>query len=187
VNPDQVVSSSKEKLKHALEHFQDDLKMVRTGRAHPTMLDGVVVEAYGTPMPLNQVGSVSTPEPQLLQINPYDPNNIQAIAAAIRNNEDLGMNPVDDGKVIRIQIPPLNEERRQEFTKVVGRKLEDCMVSLRNVRHDALKEIDKLKKDKVIGEDEAARLTKQIEDAMAENKNSAETTAKAKEQEILTV
>ncbi len=187
MNPDQVVAQAKAKFNQALEHFTDELKKVRTGRAHASMLDGIIVEAYGTPMPLNQVAGVSTPEPQLLQISPYDPSNIPAITAAIRNNPSLGMNPMDDGKVVRVPVPPLNEERRREYTKIVGAKLEDAMVALRNIRHDALKEIDQNKKDKEISEDDASRLTKQVEEALATVRSEAETSAKAKESDVLTI
>lgn len=187
MTPEQVVSQAKSKFNQALEHFQGELKTVRTGRAHPSMLDSVKVEAYGTPMPLNQVASISTPEPQLLQITPFDPSNLQNISAAIRNNESLGLNPMDDGKVVRVQIPPLNEERRREYTKILGAKLEDCMVALRNVRQDTMKEIDQAKKDKDISEDDAKRFSQQVEDAMADTKKQAEDSAKAKEAEIMTV
>src|SRR5690606_20151231 len=109
----------------------------RTGRAHPSMLDGLMVEAYDTQMPLIQVGTVTAPEGQLLQITPFDPSNLQAIATAIRNNPSLGMNPSDDGRVVRVPIPPLNEERRREYVKVVSGKVEDAMIAMRNIRHDA--------------------------------------------------
>jgi ribosome recycling factor len=187
MNPNQVVDQAKSKFQTALSHFQEELKKVRTGRAHPSMLDGLMVEAYGTQMPLIQVGSVSTPEPQLLQITPFDPNNIQAISTALRNNPSLGMNPMDDGRVVRVPIPPLTEERRREYVKVVGTKLEDAMVTLRNIRHDALRDIDQAKKDKTIGEDEAKRLEKLVDEAMTKTKADAESTAKSKEQEILKV
>lgn len=187
MNPDQVVAQAKSKFGQAVDHFKEELKKVRTGRAHPSMLDGVMVEAYGTPMPLVQVGSVSVPEPQLLQITPFDPNNLQAIVAAIRNNPSLDMNPMDDGRVVRVPIPPLNEERRREYVKLVGSKVEDCMVALRNVRHDAMKSVDQVKKDKSIGEDEAKRLQKQIDKSMAEAKADVEAAQKAKESEIMTV
>lgn len=187
MNPNQIVSDAKGKFQGALSHFEEDLKKVRTGRAHPSMLDGLVVTAYGTPMPLIQVGNVTTPEPQLLQITPYDPGNIQAISSAIRDNPSLGLNPADDGRVVRVPIPPLTEERRREFVKLVGSKVEDCMVSLRNIRHDALRSIDQAKKDKAIGEDEANRLEKQVDELMASTKAQAESAAKAKEQEIMKV
>ena len=187
MNPNQAVDQAKSKFAQAVAHFQDELKKVRTGRAHPSMLDGVVVEAYGTPMPLIQVASVTAPEGQLLQITPFDPGNLQAIVTAIRNNPSLGLNPMDDGRVVRVPIPPLNEERRREYVKLVGSKVEDCMVSLRNVRHDAMKAIEQGKKDKEIGEDEAKRLGKLVDDAMAAAKTDVEAAQKAKESEIMTV
>lgn len=187
MNPSQVVQEAQGKFQAAVSRFQEELKKLRTGRAHPSMLDGVMVEAYGTEMPLIQVGTVSTPEPQLLQITPFDPNNLQAISAAIRNNQSLGMNPMDDGRVVRVPVPPLTEERRRDFVKVLGGKVEDCMVSLRNVRHDAMRDIDQAKKDKTIGEDDAKRLEKQIDDAMNQAKQDVDAAAKAKEQEIMTV
>jgi ribosome recycling factor len=182
-----AVSQSKTKFKQAFEHLQEDLKKVRTGRAHPGMLDGIEVEVYGVSMPLNQAATVSTPEAQLLQITPFDPANLQAISTAIRNNKSLGMNPMDDGKVVRVPIPPLNEERRLEYVKLLGTKVEETMISLRNTRRDAMDTIDKAKKAKDIGEDDAKRLQKLIEDNLTNIKNEIDTTAKAKEQEILTI
>lgn len=187
MNPNQVVDDASKKMAAAVEHFQGELKKLRTGRANAGMLDGVTVEAYGTQMPLIQVATISTPEPQLLQINPFDPNNIQAIAAAIRNNPTLGLNPTDDGRVVRVPIPPLTEDRRREIVKQVGQKQEDCMVALRNVRREAFDAIEQAKKDKHIGEDDAKRFEKQVDDALAKARADAETTAKAKEQEIMTV
>jgi ribosome recycling factor len=187
MNPNQAVTDAQNKLKQAVEHFEDELKKLRTGRAHASMLDGVQVEAYGVAMPLNQVASVSTPEPQLLQISPFDPNNIAAITAAIRNNQALGMNPSDDGRVVRVPVPPLTEERRREIVKQVSGKHEDCMISLRNIRRDALDAVDRAKKDKDIGEDDAKRLSSQVDDAMKAAQTEADMAAKAREQEILTV
>jgi ribosome recycling factor len=182
-----VVSSSKSKFKQALDHFEEELKKVRTGRAHPSMLDGVMVSAYGTEMPLIQLGSVSAPEPQTIQITPFDPNNLEAISKAIRENQSLGMNPMDDGRVVRVPVPPLTEERRREYVKILGAKAEDCMISLRNIRRDAMDAIDKSVKAKEISEDDSKRLKKQVDDAMAETKTMVESAAKAKEEEILTV
>lgn len=176
-----------DKMKQAVEHFGEELKKVRTGRAHASMLDGVMVVAYGSPMPLNQVANVTAPEAQLLQITPFDPNNIQAIASAIRDNPTLGLNPSDDGRVVRVPIPALNEERRRELVKTLGGKLEDAMIALRNVRHDALDAISSAKKDKSISEDDGKRLEKQIEDTMNKSKTEAEAAARAREAEIMTV
>jgi len=187
MNPTQVVADADKKMQSAVERFADELKKLRTGRAHASMLEGVMVEAYGSPMPLNQVANVTAPEAQLLQITPFDPNNIQAIAAAIRDNPSLGLNPSDDGRLVRVPIPALTEERRREITKQVGQKQEDCMIALRNVRHDALDAVATAKKDKQIGEDDAKRLEKQVDEAMNKARANAEAAAKAKETEIMTV
>ena len=176
-----------DKMKQAVEHFGGELKKVRTGRAHASMLDSVMVTAYGTQMPLNQVANVSAPEAQLLQITPFDPNNIQAIASAIRDNPTLGLNPSDDGRVVRVPVPALTEDRRRELVKTLGGKVEDCMIALRGIRHDAMDAIANAKKDKTLGEDDAKRLEKQIDEAMNKAKAEAETAAKAKEAEIMTI
>jgi ribosome recycling factor len=187
MNPQQIVSDAQSKLSQAVERFQENLKSLRTGRASASMLDGVMVEAYGTPMPLNQVANVTAPEAQLIQITPFDPSNLNAIATAIRNNQTLGLNPSDDGRVVRVPIPPLNEERRRELAKQVGQKQEEAMIALRSIRHDAMDAIDAAKKGKEIGEDDAKRLSTQVEDAMKKAQADSDAAAKAKEAEIMTV
>jgi ribosome recycling factor len=187
MNPNQVISDTQTKLQQAVEHFQGTLKALRTGRASASMLDGLLVEAYGVPTPLNQVATVTAPEAQLIQITPFDPSNLQAISLAIRNNPNLGLNPSDDGRIVRVPVPPLTEERRRELAKQVGQKQEDAMVSMRSIRHDALDAIDESKKDKRIGEDEAKRLTTQIEDSMNKSRSEVEAAGRAKENEIMTV
>ena len=121
MNPNQITDQAKLKFSQATSHFQDELKKIRTGRAHPAMLDGIMVEAYGSQVPLIQVASITVPEPQLLQITPFDPSNLQAISSAIRDNPSLGLNPADDGRVVRVPIPPLTEERRREYAKVLSK------------------------------------------------------------------
>lgn len=187
MNPNQIVDDAKKKFQSALEHFQSELKKVRTGRANAAMLDGVMVTAYGTQMPLNQVSNVTAPEAQLIQITPFDPTNIQAIASAIRDNPTLGLNPSDDGRVVRVPVPPLTEDRRREYVKVLNGKVEDCMIALRGVRRDALDAVDQAKKDKAIGEDDAKRLEKQVDEALNKTKADVDAAAKAKETEIMTV
>lgn len=187
MTPQQLVDQAATKFTHAATHFQEESKKLRTGRAHAGMLDGIMVTAYGVPAPLNQVANVTAPEAQLLQITPFDPTNLAAISTAIRDNPSLGMNPMDDGRVVRVPVPPLNEERRREIVKILNGKVEDAMVSLRNARHDTLKEVDQAKKDKDIGEDDAKRLEKQVDDALNHAKSDIEATARAKEQEIMTV
>lgn len=187
MNPNDIVDQATKKFQAALEHFKEDIKKVRTGRAHASMLDSVTVEAYGSPMPLNQLANVTAPEAQLLQITPFDPGNLQAIVSAIRDNPNLGMNPMDDGRVVRIPVPPLTEDRRREYVKILSGKVEDCMIVLRNSRRDAMESIDQSKKDKQVSEDDAKRLQKQIEDAMAKVKTDVDAAAKIKETEIMTV
>lgn len=187
MNPNDIVDQATKKFQAAIEHFKEDIKKVRTGRAHSSMLDSVTVEAYGSPMPLNQLANVTAPEAQLLQITPFDPGNLQAIVSAIRDNPNLGMNPMDDGRVVRIPVPPLTEDRRREYVKILSGKVEDCMIVLRNARRDAMEAIDQSKKDKQVSEDDAKRLQKQIEDAMAKVKTDVDAAAKVKETEIMTV
>ncbi len=187
MSPQELVSQAKTKFDESVKHFEEELKKLRTGRANAGMLDGVMVEAYGVPTPLNQVANVTAPEAQLIQITPFDPSNIQAIANAIRDNQSLGLNPSDDGRVVRVPIPALNEERRREISKQAGAKLEDCMVRMRNIRHDILDQFEQAKKDKDISEDDAKRYAAQVEEIMNKAKASAEASARAKEQEIMTV
>jgi ribosome recycling factor len=187
MTPNQVVTDAENKFKKAVEHFDEELKKIRTGRAHPGMLDGVMVTAYGTSMPLIQVGTVTAPEATLLQITPFDPSNLQAIAAAIRDNPSLGLNPSDDGRVVRVPIPALTEERRREIVKQLGGKVEDCMIALRGVRHDAMDLINEAKKDKDISEDDAKRFSGSIEELMNKQKQVVDIATKTKEAEIMTV
>ncbi len=187
MNPSQIIDQAKAKFMQAAEHFKDELNKIRTGRAHPGMLDGIKVEAYGSQMPLQQVGSITVPEPQLLQITPFDPGNLQAVSAAIRDNQSLGLNPMDDGRVVRIQIPPLTEERRRDMTKILGGKVEDCMISLRNSRHEAIKQAEEAKKAKSMTEDDLDSIKKQLDEQVTEHKANIDSLAKTKEHEIMTV
>ena len=169
------------------EHFQAELAKVRTGRAHPGMLDGIKVEAYGAEMPLNQVANVTAPEAQLLQITPFDPSNIQQIAAAIRNDQSLGLNPSDDGRVVRVPVPPLTEERRRQLVKQAAEKLEEARIALRNVRQDGLKEAKRKKEGKELSEDDVKLVEKEIDRLMSESQAKLEEIFKAKEKDVLTV
>jgi ribosome recycling factor len=187
MEPNQAITEAQGKFAQGVVRFADSLKTLRTGRANAAMLDGITVEAYGTPMPLIQVASISVPEATLIQITPFDPNNLQAISEAIRNNQALGLNPTDDGRVVRVPIPPLTEERRKDLAKQVGQKQEEAMIGLRSIRHEAIDAINKAKHDKQVGEDEAKRLANQVEEAMNKAKTDVESQAKAKEQEILTL
>lgn len=187
MNDKDVIKELNDRVKAGEEHLAGELNKLRTGRAHPSMVEGLMVEAYGVPTPLIQVATITTPEPQLIQITPFDPSTMKAIATSIRANQSLGFNPVDDGRIIRIQVPPLTTERRQLLVKQLGEKQEDAMIALRQSRHDALGTIDKAKKDKSIGEDEASRLQKQVDEIINTAKSSYEALAAAKEKDILTV
>lgn len=175
------------KMDSALTHFADELKKVRTGRAHPDMLSGVQVEVYGTRMPLNQAANITVPEPQSLVVSPFDPSNIAAITAAIRGDQSLGFNPSDDGRVIRVPIPPLTEERRREMVKQLGDKVEDCRIALRNIRQDALKDAKRRKDAKEISEDDERAAQKAFDKLMADYQVKIDGLFKDKEKELLTL
>lgn len=171
----------------AVSHFEDELKKVRTGRAHPSMLDSVQVEAYGQKMPLNQVASVMAPEAQMITITPFDPSNIQAISASIRADQGLGLNPSDDGRIVRVPIPALTEERRKQIVKQTSEKVEEARIALRNIRQDAFKEAKRLKDAKELSEDDQKRAEKGIDDSMSTLNAKIDTIFKEKEKEILTI
>lgn len=181
------IAKFEEKINHAFEHYEGELKKVRTGRAHPSMLDGVQVEVYGTKMPLNQVANLTAPEAGMILITPFDANNIAHIAAAIRNDQSLGFNPSDDGRVVRVPVPPLTEERRRQIVRQTSEKVEEAKIALRNIRQDAFKEAKRAKDAKEITEDDEKRFEKDF-DAMMKNFNEKIDTAfKNKEKEILTI
>ncbi|HEX5798332.1 MAG TPA: ribosome recycling factor [Candidatus Saccharimonadales bacterium] len=180
---EEIINKFSEDADKAIVHFEEELKKLRTGRAHPGMVDGVMAEAYGQKMPLIQLATISTPEPQLIQISPFDPNNLEAISSSIRENQTLGLNPMDDGKVIRVQIPPLTEERRKQIVKQLGEKVEDCMISMRNARHDGLKQA----KSGDFSDDDKKHVQNRIDEEMSSKKKQVEELAKAKEQEILKI
>lgn len=175
------------KMTSALEHFESELKKVRTGRSHPAMLEGVMVEVYGAKMPLNQAANITAPEPQLLQITPFDPSNVQAIVSAIRDDQSLGFNPSDDGRIVRVPVPPLTEERRKQMVKQAGEKVEEARITLRNVRQDALKDAKRMKEAKTLSEDDVKRIEKEVDGLMATYNQKLETAFSAKEKDILTI
>lgn len=171
----------------ALVRFDDELKKIRTGRAHSGMLESVKVEVYGTLMPLNQVANVTAPEASLLQVTPFDPSNIQAITTAIRNDQSLGFNPSDDGRIVRVPVPPLTEERRRVLVKQAGEKVEEARIALRSIRQDALKDAKRMKDNKELSEDDVKRVEKEFDKLMQDAQTKLDATLKAKEQDILTI
>ena len=171
----------------AIERFKDELKKIRTGRAHPGMLSNVFVEVYGTKMPLNQVANILAPEPQMLQISPFDTNNVQAITEAIRQEANLGLNPSDDGRVIRVPIPQLTEERRHQIVKQLGDKVEECRIAIRNIRQDALKEAKNMKNNKALSEDDYVRVEKDLDKTVSEAQAQLDAISAEKQKEIMTI
>ena len=182
-----LIDGYKTKMEQAVQHFREDLKKIRTGRAHPAMLESVMVEVYGSRLPLNQTANITAPEAQMLQVTPFDPSQVQAIAAAIRNDQSLGFNPTDDGRIVRVPVPPLTEERRRQLTKQAGEKVEDARIALRNIRQDALKEAKRRKEAKEMSEDEVKRAEKEIDVQMADCQSAIEAELRAKEKDILTI
>lgn len=149
----QVFKAAEEKMNKSIEVYKADLDSIRAGRANPSLLDRIDVDYYGVMTPLRQISNVSAPEPRLIQIQPWDANVIPAIEKAILAS-DLGLNPSNDGKVVRLAIPQLTEERRKDLTKLVSKNAEEAKVNIRNIRRDLMDEIKKLEKDKEITEDE---------------------------------
>ncbi len=177
-------NEDRKKMESVVERFKDEMKKVRTGRAHPDMISGVKVEVYGQFMPLNQVSNITAADATLLVITPFDPSNIQAISAAIRADQSLGLNPADDGRVIRVPIPPLTEDRRKEIVKNASSKVEEAKVALRNIREDARKII---KNAEEMGEDLKKRAEKDIDDLTKEFSDKIESEFKTKSEEIMKI
>lgn len=172
----------RKKMEGAIERFREEMKKVRTGRAHPDMLSGVKVEVYGQFMPLNQVSNITASDATLLVITPFDPSNIQAICSAIRADQALGLNPSDDGRVVRVPIPALTEERRKEIVKTASSKVEEAKVAFRNVREDARKAV---KAAEDLSEDVKKRAEKEIDELTKEFNDKVEAEFKAKSEEIM--
>jgi ribosome recycling factor len=176
----------KTRMDKAVEDFRKALVGTRTGRASVNMLDSVIVEVYGAQMPLNQVATVHAPEPQLITVQPYDPSQLGAIEKAIRSGE-LGLNPMNDGKMIRVPIPALTEERRKEMVKHLHKVLEDHRTAVRNVRRDGNDAIKKAMKDKKISEDEEKRAMDEIQKLTDGEIKKMEEMCKAKEKEVMEI
>lgn len=176
-----------DKMAQAFNHFQDELKKVRTGRAHAGMLEGVMVEAYGVKVPLNQAANITAPEAQMLLVTPFDPGNITAITSAIRDNQSLGFNPSDDGRVVRVPVPALTEERRHQLVKQVGEKAEEARIAMRTIRQDSLKDAKRMKDNKELSEDDYKRVEKEIDALMSKMQTQIDEAVKVKEKDVLTI
>jgi len=174
----------KSRMEKAVEDFRREMAGVRTGRASVHMLDNVQIEYYGSMMPLNQVAQVHAPEAQLITVQPFDPTSLPAIEKAIRSSE-LGLNPMNDGKIIRVPVPPLTEERRKDMVKHLHRLLEDHRTAVRNIRRDGNDAIKKALKDKKITEDEERRSLEEIQKLTDDEIKKMEEMSKVKEKEVL--
>tara|TARA_Y100000590_G_C15567150_1_gene957104 strand:- start:372 stop:932 length:561 start_codon:yes stop_codon:yes gene_type:complete len=183
---EETIKNCKSKMKKAFDVFNSDLGSLRTGRANVSMLDIIKVDVYGQKMSINQLATISTPEPRLLSVQVWDQNNVALIDSAIKKS-NLGINPQIDGQLMRIPIPSLNEERRNELKKIMGGLAEKAKVSIRNIRREANDLIKKDLKDKKIGEDESKNSEKKIQDLTDSQITELEKKLKQKETEIMTV
>ena len=183
---DETMFEAEEKMEKAVHELREDLAAVRTGRATPQMFQKIVVDYYGAPTPVNQLASFHVPEPRMAVITPYDKSSLGAIEKAIRDS-DLGVNPTNDGNLIRVVFPQLTEERRKELIKVARHKAEEGRVSIRNVRRHAKETLDKLARDGQVGEDDVARAEKELEKTTHKYVEQADEALKHKEAELLEV
>jgi ribosome recycling factor len=174
------------KMDKAIEVFTKELSSLRTGRANAAMLDLVKIDVYGQQMPINQVGSITTPEPRMINIQVWDANNVPLVDAAIKKS-DLGLNPQIDGQLIRLPVPELNEERRTELKKLIKSIGEKCKVSIRNIRREANEELKKLLKAKEIGEDEEKSSEKNVQTITDDHIKVVDEKVSLKEKEIMTI
>ena len=174
------------KMDKAIEVFSKELSSLRTGRANAAMLDIIKVDVYGQKMPINQIASITTPEPRMINIQVWDQNNVALIDGAIKKSE-LGLNPQIDGQLIRLPIPELNEERRTEIKKLIKSMGEKCKISIRNIRRDANEELKNLLKSKKIGEDEEKSFEKNIQNITDKHTQTVDEKVSTKEKEIMTI
>jgi ribosome recycling factor len=183
---EETLLEAEEKMEKAVEVAKEDFSTIRTGRATPSMFQKIVVDYYGAPTPVNQLASFSVPEPRMAVISPYDSSSLGNIEKAIRDS-DLGVNPTNDGKLIRVVFPQLTEERRKELIKVAHHKAEEARVAIRNVRRHAKDALEKLKKDGQVGEDDVRRAEKELEDVTHAYVAHVDEALRHKEAELLEV
>jgi ribosome recycling factor len=181
-----VITDARTRMEKAMEALHRELTAVRTGRAAPSLVERVTVEQYGTEMPLNQLANIAAPEARMLTITPWDKSSIGAIEKAIRKSE-LGLNPSNDGSMIRLVIPPLTEERRKQMVKVVHSKVEDAKIAVRNIRRDAMSQAKEFKDEKMISEDDERRAETQIQELTNKFTAQADQIGKDKERDVMQV
>lgn len=182
----EIAAAAKDKMEKSAAVYQRDMVGLRAGRANPKLLDRITVDYYGTPTPLNQVGNISSPEPRLLVIAPWDNKMIRDIEKAIQKS-DLGLNPSNDGKVVRLVFPELNEERRRDLTKMAKKQAEEAKVAIRSIRRDAIEQVKKLKKNSEITEDDQRKAEEDLQKLTDQAIKDVDTICAAKEKEIMEV
>lgn len=183
---EEALFDAEEKMEKAVSVAKDDLGTIRTGRANPGMFSRVLVDYYGSPTPITQMSSITVPEPRMVVIKPYEANQLGAIETAIRNS-DLGVNPTNNGDILRISIPQLTEERRRDMVKQAKGKGEDAKVAIRNVRRKAMEELGRIQKDGEAGEDEVGRAEKELDKTTAKYVGQVDELVKHKEAELLEI
>ena len=183
---DEILFESEERMSSSVEHTREDLTTIRTGRANPAMFNGVIADYYGVPTPITQMSSISVPEPRMLLIKPYEMSSMGAIENAIRNS-DLGVNPTNDGQVLRVNIPQLTEERRKEMVKVAKGKGEDGKIAVRNIRRKGMEQLKKLQKDGDFGEDEVVAAEKELDKVTARYIEQVDQVVTRREAELMEV
>jgi ribosome recycling factor len=183
---EEFLTDAERRMDASIEHTRQEFNSVRTGRASPALLDRITIEYYGTPTPLKNMATISAPEPRLLSVQPYDPSQLRAVEKAIQES-DLGLTPSNDGKVIRLPIPQLTEERRKELAKVVRRYAEDGKVAVRNVRRDVMRHLEELVRNGDVGDDEERRAETQVQKLTDDHVQRIDELLKHKEAEIMEV
>lgn len=183
---DDVLQDIRERMSKTVEVLQDDLLSIRTGRASPALVEKLPVEYYGSMTPLIQLASIAVPEPRLLVIRPFDPSALADIERAILKS-DLGLTPMNDGKLIRLSIPRLTEERRRELVRVVARRVEEARIAIRNLRRDALKDLQEFEKEKMISEDDFFRAKDEVQSLTDEYIEKIDEIGQRKEEEVMEV
>ncbi len=180
----EILRDLEKKMKVSLEHFRKDLSKLRTGRANLSIFEDIKVEYYGTPTPINQVATLGIPDPTLITVQPWDPSLLEAIDRAIRS-ADLGLNPINDGKILKIPIPPLDEERRREIAKRIKKMLEEEKTALRNMRRESKEKIEEFEEKKEITEDDKFKGLDRLQEVIDEYTKKIEEFAASKEKEIM--
>lgn len=181
-----LLDQTKVKMAHAIEHLKEELKAIRTGRANPAMLDHVTVEVYGSPMKIKELGSITSPEPRQLLISPFDPKNVGVISKGIEK-ANIGFQPIADGNVVRIKIPPMDESMRKEMIKLCHKRCEETKVGIRNIRREANETARRQKSSGEINEDVMKKLEKNIQELTDKSCKDADDTTQKKEKEVMTV